>query len=147
MDIAMQTSNFAYISRKHQSDQELLDRLSSSILALKMDAQSHQAQPSRQVSSTRNDLVRFLRAVMERVHAVVVGSSDAGIQNQFTGLADRFITVNPHDVRDRLDEVERLCVRLSELKPLRPQDFTALDDLQTLLEEEAVDNVRGLFRF
>ncbi len=149
MDTAMQTNNFAYTSYKHQCDQELLDGLSSSILALKLEAQGQATdRPTHDQtqSDRRKELEQFLRGLEERVRAVAFLPIDGGVNLPFAGLADRYIALNPQDVRDRLDELDRLRTRLHRAEPLRPQDFAMLDDLQTLLEEEAAENVRGLFR-
>ena len=147
MDAAM--SGFAYTSYKHQCDQELLDRLRSAIYVLKLDAQARGGEPgpdAEQVRRCRQDLAELLGDLAARVRAVTAEPFDGGLNLPYAGLADRFLAVNPHDVEDRLDALGRLRARLSSLQPLRPRDFTALDDLQLLLEEEAAEDARGLFR-
>lgn len=50
------------------------------------------------------------------------------------------------DVDDRLAELTRVRGRLFSSDRLHSQDFVVLDRLQTLLEEEAAEGSRGLYR-
>lgn len=140
---------FAYTSYKHQRDRALLERLSAALLALKLGAQGRLAEnglSNREVAKRRRDLDRFLAALEERVRLLRAEQPAPTVDMGFTGLADRFVRVNEHDVDDRLDELRRIRDELVHGVPLRPHDFRRLDALHALLEEEAAEGVRGLYR-
>src|SRR5687767_12384411 len=120
---------FASTSYKHQCDQELLDRLIAIILVLKLDAQGRLFEHGRQAEEAidkRQDLIRFLEDLINRVRFLISGDLQVPIDLTFTGLADRFVEYNPEDVEDRLEEVGRLRVRLINDQKLREQDFHLL---------------------
>ncbi|MCL4508816.1 MAG: hypothetical protein M1296_04730 [Chloroflexi bacterium] len=133
---------FAYTSYKHQSDQELLSRLSNALLVLKLHVQGRAGQQhakAQDVPQQRETLVAFLDDLI----AVTVGGAT---KLAFAGLADRFVQVNPADVPDRLAELRRLRQRLASGQAIRDHDFRILDSLQALLEAEAAEDVRSLYR-
>ncbi len=141
--------SFAYTSYKHQRDQELLDRLNQAIFMLKLEAQqvpTHRQRPGG-VRATREDLVRFLDDLEARVRLLIGEPTSTEASLAFTGLADRFVRENVADVPDRLDQLQRVRDHLSGSQPLRERDFDKLDHLQSLLEEEAAEGVRGLFSY
>lgn len=145
----MSIYRFAYTTYKNQSDQQLLDRLSNALFVLKIDAQGQLAEQGlspADVQQARLALVAFLNDLAARVHLLRREPTEGAVDLAFTGLADRFIKVNPEDVADRLDELSRARVRLAAGQPLTELDFYRLDALQALLEEETAESVRGLYR-
>ena len=63
----------------------------------------------------------------------------------YVDVADRFIRLRS-DVTDRLAELGRVRGRLFGSERLRARDFRVLDRLQGLLDEEAAEGSRGLYR-
>lgn len=144
------TYRFAYTTYKDQSDQRLLDRLSDALFVLKVDAQGNLAEQGlspTDVQASRQTLIAFLDGLVARVRLLRAEPTADAVDLAFTGLADRFVKVNPDDVADRLDELLRAQRRLAAGQPLTALDFHRLDALQALLEEETAEGVRGLYRF
>lgn len=143
-------SGIASTSFKHQSDQALLERLNHAIFVVKVAAQDklgpHHIE-RHEVSQQREVLMRLLGSLDEQVRSRGGGADPSLTTMAFHGVADRFIRINPADVADRLRELQRLRERLSGVQPLRDRDFRLLDSLQRLLEAEAGEGVRGLYRF
>lgn len=140
---------FAYTTYKDQSDQRLLDRLSKALFVLKVAAQERlveQGLSPADVQQARQALVAFLDDLVARVHLLRAEPTEEAVNLAFTGLADRFVKVNPDDVADRLHELSRARARLAASQPLTDLDFRRLDALQALLEEETAERVRGLYR-
>ncbi len=135
-------NGFAYTSYKHQSDQELLSRLSNAILVLKLQAQGRLGQyhlQSQEAEQQRETLVEFL-------DDLIAGTVGGATKLAFAGLADRVVKVNPADVQDRVAELRRLRQRLAGSEDIRDNDFRIVDSLQALLEAEAAEDVRSLYR-
>jgi len=141
-------NGFAYTSYKHRRDQELLDRLSNAIFVLKIQAQD-QLIPyqldARDADDKRDDLVRFLDDLADRVRLLIGAATEDAPNLIFVGLADRFTQVNKADVPDRLEALCSVRDRLEGTWAIRDRDFHLLDSLQALLEEEAAEGVRGLY--
>ena len=145
----MSIYRFAYTNYKSQSDQRLLDRLSDALFVLKVDALGQLAEQGlspADVQRSRNALMAFLDELVARVQVLRGESAERTVDLAFTGLADRFVKVNPGDVGDRLDELVRARERLLADQPVTELDFRRLDALQALLEEETAEGVRGLYR-
>jgi hypothetical protein len=147
---------FAYSSFKHEAQRDLLNAFRRAVLALKLDAQDspdHVEQvPTEEVDSRREQLIHFLDSLDVRVRdlARLAGGTailpDAAFSDAaLIDVADRFIRLRP-DVSDRLLELSSVRGRLFGSERLRPQDFKVLDQLQNLLEEEAAEGSRGLYR-
>jgi hypothetical protein len=140
-----------YSTYKHQSDQDLLRRVASDILALKLRAQDGVVSAkvsNNAVADARTYLAQLLDELRQHVGTHDRLRPDFDLDVTLTGLAQRFVRVNPSDVSDRLAELERLRSRLIDFtQPLRDRDFTLLDGLQSLLEEETAEGVRSLYRF
>ncbi len=144
----------AYSSYKHQSDQELLDRLGRAILVLKLRAQdrlSAYGLDACDVHEAREHVEHFLDNLARCTRLVLLEHIDDpdDVDMAFTGLADRFIDVNPADVPDRIAELIRLRGRLDRdpEAALKERDFRLLDGIQALLEQETSEGVRGLYAF
>jgi hypothetical protein len=146
----MSIYRFAYTTYKDQSDQRLLDRLSEALFVLKVERQKQlapQGLSTADVQRARESLLAFLDEFAARVRLLRAEPVDGPVDLAFTGLADRFVRAMPDDVADRLDELMRARERLAGGQPLRELDFSRLDALQGLLEEETAEGVRGLYRF
>lgn len=143
-------SGIASTSFKHQSDQALLERLNHAIFVAKVDAQ-HKLGPNHiephEVSQQREVLASLLGKLDEQVRSHGDEGALSATTMAFRGVADRFVKINPADVSDRLNELQRLQERLSDAQPLRDRDFRLLDSLQSLLEAEVGEGVRSLYRF
>jgi hypothetical protein len=147
---------FAYTSFKHQAQRDLLDLFRRAVLALKLDAQGSADRPQEvsidEVDSRRAQLIQFLDGLDLRVRALAAITRGVDVtadvpvsEAALVDVADRFMRLRP-DVTDRLSELARVRGRLFGSDHLRPQDFRVLDRLQTLLEEEAAEGSRGLYR-
>ena len=143
---------FAYTSFKHQAQRELLERFRRAVLALKLDAQGGPDRPqqisSDEVDARREQLIQFLDALDAQIRdiASLQGGADVPIsEGVYVDVADRFIRLRS-DVTDRLAELGRVRGRLFGSERLRAQDFRVLDRLQGLLDEEAAEGSRGLYR-
>ncbi len=136
---------------KQQRDLELLDRLTTAILMLKLESPSAMAADHRVGPvdfDARSHLVRLLVELDRYVMSMDDLPLGNDVDNPLAGMARRFIQVNPSDVQDRLDQLRRLRDRLAHrTHPLRDQDFVSLDELQALLEEETAGGVRSIYRF
>lgn len=144
-------SAFAHLPYRQQRNQELLHRLSDGILALKLEAQGRPADGGRGMPDPREkrqDIAVFL-ADLEAQVGIVAGIPGAtAVDLAFSGLAERFARDAAGGIADRIDQLDRLRSRLlSDAAPLSDRQYRLLDRLQTLLEEETADDVRGLFRF
>lgn len=127
-------NTFAYSSYKHQTDQELLDRLGKAIFALKLQAQDRLCEyglDARDVDNEHEDLAEFLDDLVRRTRLLVMEPIDGQVNMKFTGLSHRFIDVNRADVPDRIAELARLQLRLDEGDQI----------------EESAEGVRGLYAF
>lgn len=143
-------NTFAYSSYKHQTDQELLDRLGKAIFALKLQAQNRLFEyglDTRDVDEEYEDLATFLADLVKRTRLLVMEPIDGQVNMTFTGLSQRFIDVNRADVPDRIAEIVRLQLRLDQGEQMKDRDFQLLDGLHDLLEEESAEGVRGLYAF
>ncbi len=141
---------FAYTSYKHRRDQELLRRLSDTIFVLKLQAQHELETNGLQMQDAQEGhrtLVDFLKRLENRVRLLDTKSADGDVDLAFTGLADRFVKVYPSDVADRLAELRRLRAEIAADQVLNDRAFGILDDVQALLQEEASEGVRSLYRF
>jgi hypothetical protein len=140
---------FAYTSYKHRRDQELLRRFSDSIFHLKLQAQ-HELERyglgEQDAQESRARLVDFLARLEACVRLLAATSADGDADLTFTGLADRFVQANPADVADRLADLRRVREELSAGQMLNDRAFSLLDDIQALLQEEAAEGVRSLYR-
>jgi hypothetical protein len=140
---------FAHTSHKNQRDQMLLKELNEAIFVLKLQAQrrlNDQGLRPEDAQQKRIELAKFLLDLEHRVHLLQGSPTNEDIKLAFTGLADQFVKINPSDVPDRLDELERLRKRLESKQELKERDFRLLDGLQLLLEKESVKGVRSLYR-
>lgn len=144
-------SAFAHLSYRQQQNQELLRRLSSGILALKLEAQGHLgARPKVQRDGVhgRQDVAAFLADFTEHLERMVGDKGTGNIDLAYSDLAERLIQDAQGSVADRIDQLDRLRLRLSDgAARLSDRDYRLLDRLQALLEEETVADMRGLFRF
>lgn len=144
-------SAFAHLSYRQQQNQELLRRLSSGILALKLEAQGRldaDTPGMLDAHTKRRDVADFLADLMSQAGLLAGESGAGGVDLAYSDLADRLVRDAQGGVADRLDQFDRLRRRLlTENDPLTDRDYRLLDRLQTLLEEETADDVRGLFRF
>jgi len=145
---------FAYSSYKHRSDQDLLDRLGRAIFVLKLQAQDRLPAyrlDARDADEGRAQVEHFLDDLSRCACLLTLEHVDdpAGVDMAFTGLADRFVDVNPADVPHRVAELIRLRDRLDREPDaaLKERDFRLLDGLQALLEQETAEGVRGLYAF
>ncbi len=140
-----------YSTHKHQSDKDLLRRLASGILTLKLQAQDGvrgDEASATAVRAARADLADLLGEFHQYADAHNHLRPEFDQDVTLSGLAQRFVCVNPSDVQDRLAELARVRSRLSDhAQPLRDRDFILLDGLQSLLEEETAEGVRSLYRF
>ncbi len=136
---------------KQQRDLELLDQLTTTILALKLEPSNEPVQ-RRAADLGDGDARPYLAQLLLELDRHVASMNDLpigiNIDNPLAGMARRFVQVNPSDVQDRLDQLRRLRNRITRRdQPLRDQDFVLLDELQALLEEETAEGVRSLYRF
>jgi len=145
---------FAYSSYKHRSDQDLLDRLGRAIFVLKLQAQDRlpaYGMGARDPDEERIHIEHFLDDLSRCVRVLTLEHIDdlEGVDMAFTGLADRFVDVNPADISHRVAELIRLRDRLDREPdgPLKERDFRLLDGIQALLEQETAEGVRGLYAF
>jgi hypothetical protein len=145
---------FAYSSYKHRSDQDLLDRLGRAIFVLKLQAQDRllaYGLGTRDADDGHAQVEQFLDDLGRCTSLLILEPVDdpEGVNMAFTGLADRFVDVNPADVSDRVAELIRLRDRLDREPDaaLKERDFRLLDGIQALLEQETAEGVRGLYAF
>ena len=157
-------SMFAYTSDKSQWDRDLLKTFSEAVYQLKVQAQGGGI-PMNQLVSTRASLQSILQSLISRVQSLMPdrlggsvrgseGLSDATIEDinetqlAFTSLAFDFLDINPRDVGDRLEQLDRLGERLlSSSEPLGVRDVSLLDQLQSLLENEVAESTQSLYSF
>jgi len=165
-------SRFAYSSYKSEWDQKLLRSFSDAVYVLKLQAQKR-PMSTQEIADKRSELDSILEKLANQARSLaprnafglqmprpstvgISGSSnnietsnDADDDIDFTSFASRFIDLNPADVADRLDEIERLRHRLdsSNQSPLNSREFNLLDRLQTLLELEVAQSVQSLYAF
>ncbi len=144
-------SAFAHLPYRQQRNQELLHRLSDGILALKLEAQGRAHDGGRDMPDPREkrqDIAAFLAALESQVGLEAGLPGVTVVDLAFSGLAERFTRDAAGGVADRIDQLDRLRARLlTGTVPLSDREYRLLDRLQTLLEEETADDVRGLFRF
>lgn len=141
---------FNSTSHKHQRDQLQLQQLRDALYVLKVQAQQRMADyhlTDDIVDLKRSDISQLLADLDQHVQLFLDGSSLTTTNLDIAGLADRFIQVNPADVRDRIDDLRRLRQRLDNHLALTERDFRRLDDVQSLLEAEAAEGVRSLYGF
>ncbi len=145
---------FAYSSYKHQSDQDLLDRLGRAIFVLKLQAQgrlSDYGLNSHDVDEGRAQAAQFLDDLTRCTKLLLMEPVDDpdDVDMAFTSVADRFVDVNPADVSHRIAEVTRLRDKLdNDLDGvLREYDVRVLDGIQALLEQETAEGTRDLYAF
>jgi hypothetical protein len=141
---------FNSTSHKHQRDQLQLQQLREALYVLKVQAQQRLADyhlTDEIADLKRNDISQLLADLEQHVQLFLDGSSLTTTNLDIAGLADRFIQINPADVRDRIDDLHRLRQRLDKHLALTERDFRRLDDVQSLLEAEAAEGVRSLYGF
>lgn len=141
---------FNSTSYKHQRDQILLRRLRDALYVLKVQAQQRAAEHAMAdefIDEKRGEISQLL-ADLEQYIRIFLGDSPSAAANlDVAGLAERFIEAHSHDILDRLDEIGRVRENLDTEQTLTDLDFRRLDGVQSLLEAEAAEGVRGLYGF
>lgn len=140
-----------YTVSQHQRELELLNRLTSAILALKLEAQEGVQAGDIAVPTAykaRYVLIELLGELEQHVETRDSPTPGSDMDAVFSGLARRYVRVNPSDVKDRVGELSRLRDRLDdESRPLRDQDYRLLDQLQAIFQAETAESTRNLYRF
>lgn len=140
-----------YAIHEHQRELELLNRLTTDILALKLEAQGRVTSESAthpNAHDARPSLIQLLGELERHIESGNSSSLGSDIEPAFLGLTRRFIQVNPSDVQDRLEQLRRLRARLADdAQPLRDRDYHLLDQVQALFQAETAEGMRNLYRF
>jgi hypothetical protein len=142
--------DFTYNSFKHEKDKQTLHKISEAVFVLKLLEQNQLEEngfDTEDVTEKRNDLVLVLDKLISAVGKLINITKLVEIDISYLALANKFLQINPSDVSDRTEALQRLKDKLSDGKSLLPRDFQQLDKLQGLLEAEVLAALKDLYRF
>lgn len=138
-------------SYKNRQDRILLDGLNHAILVLKVKSQNRPSVvfTDVDVKQSRSFILNFLSNLVDTISFllnVVESNESQHLQLDYVNIATRFIQANSHDKRGALDNMRELYNYLRQGNQLDVDDFAYLDRLQTFLEKEVDEAIRGLYR-
>ena len=133
-------------SYKNNRDRKLLEALNRAILVLKWQQQK-KPQPFTEtdVTQSRIFLLDFLAKLSIAAKFLLRTEDVQSIDLDYVSVARQFLRANEHDVESALDNIRELRDYIQQNDP-QHDDFVYLDRLQTMLETEVDNAIRGLYR-